>query len=42
MGVCVGGGRMIHSPGTGKPVAEVSLAAEPYASEFAGGRRLTR
>jgi cell wall-associated NlpC family hydrolase len=41
VGVCVGGGRMIHSPGTGKPVAEVSLSAEPYASEFAGGRRLT-
>ncbi len=42
VGICVGGGRMIHSPGTGRPVAEVSLAAEPYASEFAGGRRLTR
>ena len=42
VGICVGGGRMIHSPGTGKPVAEVSLSAEPYTSEFAGGRRLTR
>ncbi len=42
VGICVGGGRMIHAPRTGKPVAEVSLSAEPYASEFAGGRRLTR
>jgi hypothetical protein len=33
---------MIHAPATGKAVAEVSLATEPYASEFAGGRRLTR
>jgi len=42
VGICVGGGRMIHAPRTGMPVAEVSLSAEPYASEFAGGRRLTR
>jgi gamma-D-glutamyl-L-lysine dipeptidyl-peptidase len=42
VGICVGGGRMIHSPATGSPVAEVSLAAAPYVSEFAGGRRLTR
>ncbi len=42
VGICVGGGRMIHAPATGKAVAEVSLATEPYASEFAGGRRLTR
>jgi gamma-D-glutamyl-L-lysine dipeptidyl-peptidase len=42
VGICVGGGRMIHSPATGKPVAEVSLSGEPYTSEFAGGRRLTR
>lgn len=42
VGICVGGGRMIHAPGTGRPVAEVSLSVEPYASEFAGGRRLTR
>jgi gamma-D-glutamyl-L-lysine dipeptidyl-peptidase len=42
VGICVGGDRMIQSPRTGSPVDEVSLAAEPYASEFAGGRRLTR
>ena len=42
VGICVGGGRMIHAPSTGAAVTEVSLAAEPYASEFAGGRRLTR
>jgi gamma-D-glutamyl-L-lysine dipeptidyl-peptidase len=42
VGICVGGGLMIHSPGTGRPVAQVSLSSEPYLSEFAGGRRLTR
>lgn len=42
VGICVGGGRMIHSPGTGLAVQEVSLASPPYASEFCGGRRLTR
>lgn len=41
VGMYVGEGRMIHSPGTGLGVAVVSLAAEPYASEFAGGRRYT-
>lgn len=40
VGMCVGGGRMIHAPSTGRPVAIVSLAAEPYRSEFAAGRRL--
>ena len=39
VGMYVGGGRMIHSPATGSPVSVVSLAAEPYAREFAGGRR---
>lgn len=42
VGICVGGGRMIHAPRTGMPVAEVSLSSQPYASEFAVGRRLTR
>ncbi len=42
VGICVGGGRMIHAAHTGAPVAEASLASEPWASEFAGGRRLTR
>ena len=37
----VGGGKMIHAPGTGSTVRIVSLATEPYSSEFAGGRRLT-
>jgi cell wall-associated NlpC family hydrolase len=41
VGLCVGGGRMIHAPSTGRAVTEVSLGAEPYRSEFAGGRRLT-
>jgi gamma-D-glutamyl-L-lysine dipeptidyl-peptidase len=41
VGLYVGNGRMIHSPATGRPVAIVSLSAEPYRSEFAGGRRLT-
>ena len=40
VGLCVGDGRMIHAPATGRPVAIVSLASEPYRSEFAGGRRL--
>jgi cell wall-associated NlpC family hydrolase len=40
VGMCVGGGRMIHAPSTGRAVVEVSLSAEPYRSEFAGGRRL--
>jgi cell wall-associated NlpC family hydrolase len=41
VGLCVGDGRMIHAPATGRPVAIVSLASEPYRSEFAGGRRHT-
>ena len=41
VGLYVGGGRMIHAPATGRPVAIVSLGTEPYRSEFAGGRRLT-
>jgi cell wall-associated NlpC family hydrolase len=41
VGLCVGGGRMIHAPATGRAVTEVSLSSEPYRSEFAGGRRLT-
>jgi cell wall-associated NlpC family hydrolase len=41
VGLSVGDGRMIHAPATGRAVTIVSLAAEPYRSEFAGGRRLT-
>jgi cell wall-associated NlpC family hydrolase len=41
VGMCVGDGKMIHAPATGKPVGIVSLATEPYRGEFAGGRRLT-
>ncbi len=41
VGMYVGEGRMIHAPATGRPVAIVALASEPYASEFAGGRRFT-
>ncbi len=39
VGLYVGSGRMIHAPATGRPVAIVSLSAEPYRGEFAGGRR---
>ena len=38
----VGDGKMIHAPNTGSSVTTVSLATEPYRSEFAGGRRLTQ
>ncbi len=41
VGLYVGDGRMIHAPATGLPVAIVSILAEPYAGEFAGGRRFT-
>ncbi|MGB8021899.1 MAG: C40 family peptidase [Candidatus Nanopelagicales bacterium] len=41
VGMYVGDGRMIHSPRTGKPVAVVSLRSQPWAREFAGGRRFT-
>jgi cell wall-associated NlpC family hydrolase len=41
VGMYVGDGRMIHAPATGRPVALVSLATEPYRTEFAGGRRFT-
>ena len=41
VGLFVGGGRMIHAPRTGSPVATVSIYGEPYFSEFAGGRRYT-
>ena len=39
VGMYVGDGRLIHAPATGLPVAVVSLSAEPYSREFAGGRR---
>jgi len=39
VGMYVGKGRMIHAPATGLPVSVVSLSSEPYAREFAGGRR---
>jgi cell wall-associated NlpC family hydrolase len=42
VGMFIGGGKMIHAPSTGRPVSIVSLGARPYASEFAGGRRLTQ
>jgi cell wall-associated NlpC family hydrolase len=41
VGMYVGDGKMIHAPRTGIPVSIVSLGTQPYASEFAGGRRLT-
>jgi hypothetical protein len=42
VGMYVGNGRMIHSPGTGQAVRVTSLSSPHYASEFAGGRRYTR
>lgn len=39
VGMYVGDGGMIHAPATGKAVQITSLYAEPYFSEFAGGRR---
>jgi hypothetical protein len=42
VGLCAGGGKMIHAPSTGSSVSTVSLSAEPYRSEFAGGRRLAK
>jgi cell wall-associated NlpC family hydrolase len=41
VGMYVGDGKMIHAPRTGTSVQTVSLSVEPYASEFAGGRRFT-
>jgi cell wall-associated NlpC family hydrolase len=35
----VGGGQMIHAPGTGKPVQVVPFAEEPLRSEYVGARR---
>jgi cell wall-associated NlpC family hydrolase len=39
VGMYVGDGKMIHAPSTGSSVQTVSLSAQPYAREFAGGRR---
>jgi cell wall-associated NlpC family hydrolase len=39
VGMYVGSGRFIHSPHTGARVQISSLGAQPYAREFAGGRR---
>ena len=41
VGLAIGGGKMIHAPGTGSSVRIVSLDSRPYSSEFAGGRCLT-
>lgn len=39
VGMYVGDGRMVHAPRTGSPIATVSIYAQPYYGEFAGGRR---
>jgi len=39
VGMYVGSGWMIHAPATGLPVGVTRLSGEPYASQFAGGRR---
>ena len=41
VGLCVGGGKMIHAPATGSSVTTISLSTQPYRHEFACGRRLT-
>jgi gamma-D-glutamyl-L-lysine dipeptidyl-peptidase len=41
VGMYVGAGKMIHSPGTGQAVTITSLSVAPYAAQFAGGRRYT-
>jgi len=41
VGLYIGDGRMIHAPRTGSRVTATSILREPYASEFAGGRRFT-
>ena len=42
VGIYVGKGNMIHSPATGRAVTITSLSVQPYAREFAGGRRYLR
>lgn len=42
VGMYVGDGRMIHAPHSGAVVSTASLSAEPWRSEFAGGRRYWR
>ena len=42
VGIYVGGNMMLHAPQTGGVVSVVSLAAQPYASEYAGARRYLR
>jgi gamma-D-glutamyl-L-lysine dipeptidyl-peptidase len=39
VGVYAGDGAFIHSPATGRAVTISSLSQQPYAGEFAGGRR---
>lgn len=41
VGMYVGKGRFLHAPRTGKSVQVSSLRVQPYAREFAGGRRYT-
>jgi cell wall-associated NlpC family hydrolase len=42
VGMYVGDGKMIHAPRTGEAVSITAIDAEPYSSEFAGGRRYWR
>lgn len=39
VGIYVGGGRMIHSPGTGRRIGYASIMRGVYAREYAGARR---
>ncbi len=42
VGIYIGKGDMIHSPATGRTVTITALSVQPYAREFAGGRRYLR
>lgn len=42
VGIYIGNNEMLHAPQTGGVVSVVSLAAEPYASEYAGAERYLR
>jgi gamma-D-glutamyl-L-lysine dipeptidyl-peptidase len=39
VGIYVGDGLMLHAPNTGSRIQLVSLAAQPYASQYSGARR---
>jgi len=42
VGIYIGGNEMLHAPQTGSVIEVVSLAAQPFVSEYAGARRYLR